>query len=47
MSCLVGKSLYSFGLAIVLTMLFGFLVELFMTKRLQNIQMVDSLKSVE
>ena len=40
-------SLYSFGLAIVLTMLFGFLVELFMTKRLQNIQMVDSLKSVE
>ena len=37
----------SYGISFVLTIVFGILVNLFMRKRLSNINMVESLKSVE
>ncbi len=40
-------SISSYMYALCLTLLFGFCVEFFMRKKLQKIQMVDSLKSVE
>jgi len=38
---------YSFVFAVVITMFFSFLVGVVMYKRLHNIQMVESLKSIE
>lgn len=40
-------SIPSYLYALCLTLLFGLCVEFFMRKKLQKIQMVDSLKSVE
>ncbi len=40
-------SFFSYFYALCLTLVFGFCVEFFMRKKLQRIQMVDSLKSVE